>query len=66
MAKSGTVATEKKVELELMQPIMNFQTQFESMGALNILDNLAISLTEEFEMFKLQKGKFLTIFFSGP
>ena len=48
-------SNKKTVELELMQPILNFQNQFESFGTLQILDNLAISLTEEFEMFKLQR-----------
>lgn len=56
MNKDTSNFEEKKmVELELMQPILNFQNQFESFGALKILDNLAISLTEEFEMYKLQK-----------
>lgn len=57
MNKDPMSYSDKKtvVELELMQPILNFQNQFESFGTLQILDNLAISLTEEFEMFKLQR-----------
>ena len=46
---------EKKIELELMQPIQTFQSQFETLGEMKVQDNLTVGLAEEFDIYKLQK-----------